>query len=697
MDRSGSSPNMPSTHNADHNSISHSDQSAQTISPSNPKPNPHFVDSPLTIPSTPQSDYAQASPSLERTPKNSASSQFTPSAPNYSQDRNLNTPLTKSTYNDQNDDLLSKPLETSSSVNYLDSLGKSPYNPHSQNIATGSSQLPGTTAENRYAKLSNTIPKPTPTSANPDTATETNSTDISTSNLPEINPIQETSSNHNTPLRPSNPSPIHQQYPTSQSSDNTPAPSNVPALETNAPTSTRQYWCHQCQRETTTMMVPSLICTVCHGDFVEEIDPENDPRNFVVAEEEPEQNDDNEEEIEEEDGHPSYHSSRSRRRYAPSGTRSFEADFRNSENSNQDLTNILRSIFSQIPPSSASAERRPEFAVPDFESTFRSNEPRSSRSRNTDSQSNSNSQSDLNLNQSSETINNPTDSPSTESQPSTTASNPPNSNSDQVPNSSSRNNTNRSYTRSFRSSNGNGFTIFHPVNFNPSAHNETSSGPRSNRAEIPVNFGALFDLFLDGGPGNAQNFFSNLFGTAGNVGDYAWGPNGLDDIITQLMEQNQGNTPHPTSEEYIAKLERIKISSDNLDPKKECGICMDEYVESDTAIVLECHHEFHEDCILKWLRVNGTCPICRILIGDKPESDNSNMEVDSSTNNSNNHENNSQNNNSRDTNPIDSDTSTQQDNSRSDHGRSATDEPANSTSEIPEPVLPGYFPRNSNN
>ncbi|OMJ26415.1 putative RING finger protein [Smittium culicis] len=669
MDHSGSSPNMPSPHNAEHDSISHSDQSAQAISSSNPKQNSHFNDSPITIPSTTQSDYAQASPSLEKAPESTASSQFTSSAPKYSQDRNVNTPLTKTTYKEQNEPLLSEPLETSSSVNYLDSMGKSPYNSHSQTIPASSSQISATTPENRYAKLPNTIPKPSPTSINPDTATNTNITEISTSNLPEIDPIQEANSTHNTPLSPSNTSPILQQFPPSQSSNNTPAPSNVPVLETDTDTSTstRQYWCHQCQRETTTMMVPSLICTVCHGDFVEE------------------------------DGYPSYHSSRSRRRYTPSGTRSFGAEFRNSDNPNQDLTNILRSIFSQIPPSSASAERRPEFTVPDFESIFRPSEPRSSRSRNTESQSNSNSQSDLNLNQSSETINNPIDSPSAEEQPSTTTGNPPDSSSDQTPNSSSRNSTSRPYTRSFRSSNGSGFTIFHPANFNPSANNESSSGPRNIRAEIPVNFGALFDLFLDGGSGNAQSFFSNLFGTAGNVGDYAWGPNGLDDIITQLMEQNQGNTPHPTSEEYIAKLERIKISSDNLDPKKECGICMDEYAESDTAIVLECHHEFHEDCILKWLRVNGTCPICRILIGDKPEPDNANMEVDSPANNSNNHENNSHNNTTRDTNTIDPETSMQQDNSHSDHDHIATDEPANSTSEIPEPVLPGYFPRNSNN
>jgi len=45
----------------------------------------------------------------------------------------------------------------------------------------------------------------------------------------------------------------------------------------------------------------------------------------------------------------------------------------------------------------------------------------------------------------------------------------------------------------------------------------------------------------------------------------------------------------------------------------ECRICLCDYAEGDDIIKLDCNalHHFHADCITKWLKVNGICPICR--------------------------------------------------------------------------------------
>lgn len=38
-----------------------------------------------------------------------------------------------------------------------------------------------------------------------------------------------------------------------------------------------------------------------------------------------------------------------------------------------------------------------------------------------------------------------------------------------------------------------------------------------------------------------------------------------------------------------------------------------------TTIQLPCKHAFHDDCILPWIRQNGTCPVCRFELVPQPK------------------------------------------------------------------------------
>ncbi|XP_059277818.1 E3 ubiquitin ligase BIG BROTHER-related-like [Lycium ferocissimum] len=49
----------------------------------------------------------------------------------------------------------------------------------------------------------------------------------------------------------------------------------------------------------------------------------------------------------------------------------------------------------------------------------------------------------------------------------------------------------------------------------------------------------------------------------------------------------------------------------NIEKEQECGICLLEYKDEDTIGTLRCGHEFHTECINKWLQRKKTCPICR--------------------------------------------------------------------------------------
>ena len=50
----------------------------------------------------------------------------------------------------------------------------------------------------------------------------------------------------------------------------------------------------------------------------------------------------------------------------------------------------------------------------------------------------------------------------------------------------------------------------------------------------------------------------------GSPGDYAWGPQGLDDIITQMLANLEDSGPPPADEEKIAKLPKIVATKEDL-------------------------------------------------------------------------------------------------------------------------------------
>ncbi|OLY82675.1 putative RING finger protein [Smittium mucronatum] len=404
----------------------------------------------------------------------------------------------------------------------------------------------------------------------------------------------------------------HQNLPTSETllefegenvshSEGAPPASEIQGSQGSLPSSNQRYWCHQCQRETPTMMAPNLICSVCHGEFVEE---------FAAVEEH----------------HTSSREpSRSgRSRSSNTRTATLNQDLNNSDIPGQEISFILRSLLSQASPDSefrsGSTQGSANHMSSGFESLFTPMAPRSNSDLSSGNQNAQNSDG--------ATVNQSVD-PSTSTSESADGSQSTDGQQAQPSNPQDGQN-NFPFTRSYRSSDGNGFTIFHSHNLSRSASADPNNDANNPNVEIPLNLGGLFNLFLGGGnPENANNLFGTLFGAAGNVGDYAWGPSGLDDIITQLMEQNQGqNSPHPTPEEYIQKLQRIKVTPGVLESSKECGICMEDYNVSDTIVQLGCHHQFHEDCITKWLRVNGSCPICRIPVGESSDDQNNSMDVD---------------------------------------------------------------------
>jgi len=131
-------------------------------------------------------------------------------------------------------------------------------------------------------------------------------------------------------------------------------------------------------------------------------------------------------------------------------------------------------------------------------------------------------------------------------------------------------------------------------------------------------FSNLGVTFVRGGEG------MNQLGLGGVMGDYAMGPNGLDNIITQLLNQLENTGPPPAEKSRIDSLPLIPVTQKMVDDRAECAVCKDEYALDEMVKSLPCDHLFHTACIDPWLELHDSCPTCRCnLKGESPKVDSS--------------------------------------------------------------------------
>lgn len=121
-----------------------------------------------------------------------------------------------------------------------------------------------------------------------------------------------------------------------------------------------------------------------------------------------------------------------------------------------------------------------------------------------------------------------------------------------------------------------------------------------------------------------------MVGPGGQMGDFVYSQEGLDRIVSQLMEQTaSSNAPGPASQNEIDSLPRKKVDEEMLgaEHKAECSICMDEVNIGEEVTVLPCKHWFHHQCVSAWLGEHDTCPHCRKSISKERENQASSQPV----------------------------------------------------------------------
>lgn len=99
---------------------------------------------------------------------------------------------------------------------------------------------------------------------------------------------------------------------------------------------------------------------------------------------------------------------------------------------------------------------------------------------------------------------------------------------------------------------------------------------------------------------------SNL---VGSLGDYFIGP-GLDLLLQHLAEDDPSlyGTP-PAEKEVIEALPTVAVKETS-----QCSICLDDLEIRAEAKEMPCKHKFHSRCILPWLELHSSCPVCRFQL-----------------------------------------------------------------------------------
>ncbi|KAF6096709.1 ring finger protein 126 [Phyllostomus discolor] len=150
--------------------------------------------------------------------------------------------------------------------------------------------------------------------------------------------------------------------------------------------------------------------------------------------------------------------------------------------------------------------------------------------------------------------------------------------------------------------------------FPPGALADNGRDPESRREREQQSRHRIIQQLVNGiiTPATIPNLGLGPWGVLhSNPMDYAWGANGLDAIITQLLNQFENTGPPPADKEKIQALPTIPVTEEHVGSGLECPVCKDDYELGEHVRQLPCNHLFHDGCIVPWLEQHDSCPVCR--------------------------------------------------------------------------------------
>ncbi|KAL6495648.1 hypothetical protein OROGR_030211 [Orobanche gracilis] len=82
-------------------------------------------------------------------------------------------------------------------------------------------------------------------------------------------------------------------------------------------------------------------------------------------------------------------------------------------------------------------------------------------------------------------------------------------------------------------------------------------------------------------------------------------------LTTASDESDPRSDPAPKSS--IESLQEVTITPES-DPTMLCPVCTDPFIVDSIVKMMPCRHAYHSDCIVPWLEINNSCPVCRFKL-----------------------------------------------------------------------------------
>ncbi|XP_047532178.1 E3 ubiquitin-protein ligase RNF115 [Vanessa atalanta] len=138
-----------------------------------------------------------------------------------------------------------------------------------------------------------------------------------------------------------------------------------------------------------------------------------------------------------------------------------------------------------------------------------------------------------------------------------------------------------------------------------------NAGNGTNTTRRPTVMDELIWMVSGGRPPAGAMTAGAPFVLVGTPGDYVFGGEGLDAVVTQLLGQLEHSGPPPLPRERLAALPTEQVTAEQAAANTACSVCWENFQLGETTARLECEHVFHQSCITPWLQLHATCPICR--------------------------------------------------------------------------------------